>query len=61
MAVIQGKGLVSPCSQWFEDVGGHLNVKIRQSNYRSGLDRLAGFLESEAPAFQDNWRIKVVR
>jgi hypothetical protein len=35
--------------------------RIVKSNPITGLDRLWGFQEVEAPSFQDSWQIKVVR
>ena len=34
---------------------------VKQSNPITGLDRPWGFQEVEAPRFQDNWHMKVVR
>ena len=38
-----------------------INSEKKQSNPITGLDRPRGFQEAEAPRFQDNWHMKVVR
>jgi hypothetical protein len=39
----------------------HKGNRKRYSNPITGLDRPRGFQEVEAPRFQDNWQMKVVR
>jgi hypothetical protein len=38
-----------------------MRYMVQQSNPITGLDRPWGFQQAEAPTFQDNWHIKVVR